>query len=60
MFITHRKGLTLDGSNPTLLYGYGEPGWGSSASMHACNQRTSVSLARTPCAHMGRLRSLEP
>jgi len=23
MFITHRKGLTLDGSNPTLLYGYG-------------------------------------
>jgi prolyl oligopeptidase len=23
MFITHRKGLSLDGSNPTLLYGYG-------------------------------------
>ncbi len=23
MFITHRKGLTLDGSHPTLLYGYG-------------------------------------
>lgn len=23
MFITHRKGLVLDGSNPTLLYGYG-------------------------------------
>ncbi len=23
MFIGHRKGLTLDGSNPTLLYGYG-------------------------------------
>jgi prolyl oligopeptidase len=23
MFITHRKGLTLDGTNPTLLYGYG-------------------------------------
>lgn len=23
MFITHRKGITLDGSNPTLLYGYG-------------------------------------
>lgn len=23
MFITHRKGLKLDGSNPTLLYGYG-------------------------------------
>jgi len=23
MFITHKKGLTLDGKNPTLLYGYG-------------------------------------
>lgn len=23
MFLTHRKGLTLDGSNPTVLYGYG-------------------------------------
>ncbi len=23
MFITHRKGLKLDGDNPTLLYGYG-------------------------------------
>lgn len=23
MFLAHRKGLTLDGSNPTLLYGYG-------------------------------------
>jgi len=23
MFITHRKGIPLDGSNPTLLYGYG-------------------------------------
>lgn len=23
MFITHKKGLTLDGGNPTLLYGYG-------------------------------------
>ncbi len=23
MFITHKKGLRLDGSNPTLLYGYG-------------------------------------
>jgi prolyl oligopeptidase len=23
MIITHRKGLTLDGSNPTILYGYG-------------------------------------
>jgi len=23
MFVAHKKGLTLDGSNPTLLYGYG-------------------------------------
>ncbi len=23
MFITHKKGMTLDGSNPTYLYGYG-------------------------------------
>ncbi len=23
MFLSHRKGLKLDGSNPTLLYGYG-------------------------------------
>ena len=23
MFITHRKGLTLDGNNPTMLYAYG-------------------------------------
>ena len=23
MFLTHRKGLELDGTNPTLLYGYG-------------------------------------
>ena len=29
MFVTHRRGVKLDGSNPTLLYGYG----GFSASM---------------------------
>ena len=23
MFLTHRKGLILDGSHPTMLYGYG-------------------------------------
>ena len=23
MFITHKKGISMDGSNPTLLYGYG-------------------------------------
>ena len=23
MFITHKKGLTLNGANPTLLFGYG-------------------------------------
>jgi prolyl oligopeptidase len=26
MFVTHRKGLQLDGSNPTLLYAYGARG----------------------------------
>lgn len=23
MFIVHKKGLVLDGKNPTILYGYG-------------------------------------
>jgi len=23
MFLTHKKGLLLNGNNPTLLYGYG-------------------------------------
>ncbi len=27
MFITHKKGLKLDGTNPTLLYVYGAWGW---------------------------------
>ncbi|WP_299273483.1 prolyl oligopeptidase family serine peptidase [uncultured Psychroserpens sp.] len=27
MFITHKKGLKLDGNNPTLLYVYGAYGW---------------------------------
>lgn len=32
MFLAHRKGLELDGSNPTLLYGYG----GFQATMQPC------------------------
>jgi prolyl oligopeptidase len=27
MFITHKKGLTLDGTNPTWIYSYGAMGW---------------------------------
>ena len=27
MFITHKKGLKLDGHNPTWMYGYGAMGW---------------------------------
>ncbi len=29
MFIAHKKGIRLDGSNPTLMYGYGAFGWNS-------------------------------
>ncbi|MEW6212679.1 MAG: prolyl oligopeptidase family serine peptidase [Acidobacteriota bacterium] len=29
MFIAHKRGLRLDGSNPTLMYGYGAFGWNS-------------------------------
>ena len=44
MFLTHKKGLTLDGNNPTLLYGYG----GFSVSM------TPVfSLTRLPWLELG-------
>jgi prolyl oligopeptidase len=27
MFITHKKGLVLDGKNPALMYAYGAAGW---------------------------------
>lgn len=29
MFIVHKKGITLNGSNPLFLYGYGAFGWNS-------------------------------
>jgi prolyl oligopeptidase len=29
MFIVHKKGMTLNGSNPLFLYGYGAFGWNS-------------------------------
>lgn len=29
MFIAHKKGIRLDGSNPILMYGYGAFGWNS-------------------------------
>lgn len=40
MFITYKKGIKLDGSNPTLLYGYGEQpteaAHGPVANIYAC------------------------
>ena len=44
MFITHKKGLKLDGSNPTILYGYG--GFNIS-------QTPGFSVARVPWLEMG-------
>lgn len=44
MFITHKKGLQLDGSNPTYLYGYG--GFGASIT-------PSFSVSRVVWLEMG-------
>ena len=44
MFITHKKGLKLDGNNPTLLYGYG----GFNVPM-----TPGFSVARVPWLEMG-------
>jgi prolyl oligopeptidase len=44
MFITHKKGIKLDGTNPTLLYGYG----GFNISM-----TPGFSVARLPWLEMG-------
>ena len=44
MFITHKKGIKLDGNNPTLLYGYG----GFNVSM-----TPGFSVARLPWLEMG-------
>lgn len=44
MFIVHKKGIKLDGQNPTLLYGYGG---------FNINQTPGFSVARLPWLEMG-------
>ena len=47
MFIVHKKGIQLDGSNPTLLYGYG----GMPSLLLQSTIRCTVCVPEHACAH---------
>ena len=58
MFLVHKKGLKLDGTNPTLLYGYGgfnimhsptfsPPGWRCSSRGSSTPPPTCAAAAST-------------
>ena len=56
MFIVHRAGIQMDGSNPTLLYGYG----GELLSVYStllasqnvtCHSAVAMYAARRGCMH---------